>query len=43
MIICKQYSKIKYTKAGAIIAKYKMTVVSLFGLIPLYIKKVKVY
>lgn len=23
MIICKQYSKIKYTKAGAIIAKYK--------------------
>ena len=43
MIICKQYSKAKYTKTGAMIAQYEMKVVSLFGLIPLYIKKVKVY
>lgn len=43
MIICKQYSKAKYTKAGAMIAQYEMIVISLFGLIPLYIKKVKVY
>lgn len=43
MIICKQYSKTKYTKAGAMIAQYEMTVISLFGLIPLYIKKIKVY
>lgn len=43
MIICKQYSKAKYTKAGATITQYEMTVISLFGLIPLYIKKIKVY
>ena len=43
MIICKQYSKAKHTKAGTIIAQYEMKVVSLFGLIPLYIKKIKVY
>lgn len=43
MIICRQYSKAKYTKAGAMIVQYKITVISLFGLIPLYIKKIKVY
>ena len=43
MIICRQYSEAKYTKAGAMIAQYKMTVILLFDLIPLYIKKVKVY
>lgn len=43
MIICKQYSNVKYTKAGAVIAQYKMTVVLLFGLIPLYIRKIKIY
>lgn len=43
MIICKQYSKAKYTKAGAMIAQYEMTVVLLFGFIPLYIRKIKVY
>ena len=43
MIICKQYSKAKYTKAGIMIAQYEMKVISLFGLIPLYIRKIKVY
>lgn len=43
MIICKRYSKAKYTKAGVMIAQYEMTVVSLFGFIPLYIRKIKVY
>lgn len=43
MIICKQYSKAKYTTAGAMIAQYEMTVISLFGFIPLYIRKTKVY
>lgn len=43
MIIHKQYSKAKYSKAGRIIAQYKITVISLFGFIPLYIKKIKIY
>lgn len=43
MIICKQYSKVKHTKTGAMIAQYDMKVVLLFGLIPLYIRKIKVY
>ena len=43
MIICKQYSKAKYTKAGAMIAQYEMTVILLFGVVPLYIRKIKVY
>lgn len=43
MIICKQYSKSKYSKAGCMIAQYEMTVISLFGFIPLYIKKITIY
>lgn len=43
MIICRQYLKTKYTKVGIMIAQYEMKVISLFGLIPLYIKKIKVY
>lgn len=43
MIVCKHYSKAKYSKAGRMIANYEMTVISLFGLIPLYINKIKVF
>lgn len=43
MIICKRYSKAKYSKASRMVAKYEMTVISLFGFIPLYIKKIKTY
>ena len=43
MIICKQYLKAKYSKTGLMVAQYEIKVISLFGLIPLYIKKIKVY